>query len=122
MPILLLGHTKSSVDFLIKKQSEVGILDENPFLFARIGTRTNIHESKANNPELLRSTKLRKHVATLCQLLDLNNQELEQVACFMGHDLRVHCEYYRKTDKTFQVAKTGKLLFAMENGEWRRST
>lgn len=30
----------------------------------------------------LRSTKLRKHVATLCQLLDLDNQELEQVACF----------------------------------------
>uniref|UniRef100_A0AAV2K384 Uncharacterized protein n=1 Tax=Knipowitschia caucasica TaxID=637954 RepID=A0AAV2K384_KNICA len=62
------------------------------------------------------STKLRKHVATLCQLLDLSNQELEQVAKFMGHDIRVHCNYYRQTDKTFQVAKVGKLLFAMEGG------
>ncbi|XP_049895877.1 uncharacterized protein LOC126387392 [Epinephelus moara] len=126
VPILLLDRTKSSLDFLIKKRSEVGILEENPFLFARIGTTTNIRgcdclrkyaqECKAGNPELLRSTKLRKHVATLCQLLDLDNQELEQVARFMGHDIRVHCDYYRQTDKTFQVAKIGKLLFAMEHG------
>ncbi|XP_058468824.1 uncharacterized protein LOC131443318 [Solea solea] len=42
--------------------------------------------------------------------------ELEQVARFMGHDIRVHCDYYRQTDKTFQVAKIRKLLFAMEQG------
>ena len=111
---------------MIEKRKEVGVIDDNPFLFARIGTETNIRgcdclrkyaeESKASNPELLRSTKLRKHVATLCQLLDLDNQELEQVARFMGHDIRVHCDYYRQTDKTFQVAKIGKLLFAMEHG------
>ncbi|KAJ4945769.1 hypothetical protein JOQ06_023447 [Pogonophryne albipinna] len=121
VPVLLTERTKSSLDFLIDKRKEVGILEENQFLFARIGTITNIRgkfaeKSKANNPELLRSTKLRKHVATLCQLLDLDNQELEQVARFMGHDIRVHCEYYRQTDKTFQVAKIGKLLFAMEHG------
>ncbi|TRY65314.1 hypothetical protein DNTS_029582, partial [Danionella cerebrum] len=126
VPILLIERTKASLDFLIKKRTEVGVLDDNPFLFARIGTLTNIRgcdclrkfaqESKVSRPELLRSTKLRKHVATLCQLLDLDNQELEQVARFMGHDIRVHCEYYRQTDKTFQVAKIGKLLFAMEHG------
>ncbi|CAK6964052.1 uncharacterized protein LOC104929912 isoform X8 [Scomber scombrus] len=126
VPILFLERTKDSLDFLIKKRSDVGVLDDNPYVFARIGTTTNIRgcdclrkyaeESKVSNPELLRSTKLRKHVATLCQLLDLDNQELEQVARFMGHDIRVHCEYYRQTDKTFQVAKIGKLLFAMEQG------
>lgn len=124
VPILLLERTKASLDFLVEKRREVGILEENPFLFARLSTTTNLRgcdclrryaeESKAKNPELLRSTRLRKHVATLCQLLDLSNQELEQVARFMGHDIRVHCEYYRQTDKTFQVAKIGKLL--MEHG------
>ncbi|KAM9765903.1 uncharacterized protein ACNS7B_003023 isoform 2-T2 [Menidia menidia] len=126
VPILLTERTKTSLDFLIEMRSEVGVLDENPYVFARIGTTTNIRgcdclrkfaeDSKASNPELLRSTKLRKHVATLCQLLDLNNQELEQLARFMGHDIRVHCDYYRQTDKTFQVAKIGKLLFALESG------
>ncbi|XP_055017813.1 uncharacterized protein LOC129411297 isoform X2 [Boleophthalmus pectinirostris] len=126
VPILLLERTKASLDFLIEKRGQAGILEENPYVFARPGTTTNIRgcdclrkfaeESKAKHPELLRSTKLRKHVATLCQLLDLDNQELEQVARFMGHDIRVHCDYYRQTDKTFQVAKIGKLLFAMEHG------
>ncbi|XP_054872429.1 uncharacterized protein LOC129350328 isoform X2 [Amphiprion ocellaris] len=70
-----------------------GILAENPCLCARPGVKTNIRdclgkytkESKAENPELLRSAKLRKNVATLCKLLDLCEQLLEQVARFMGH-------------------------------------
>lgn len=96
----------------LKKRREVGVLEENPFLFARLGTTTSLRgcdclrkyseENKAKNPELLWSTKLRKHVATLCQLLELDNQDLEQVARFIGHDIGVHCEYYyRQTDTTF---------------------
>jgi len=54
-------------------------------------------ESKVEEPELLRSTKLRKQVSTLCQLLDLSEQELEQVATFMGHGIRVHRDLYRQT-------------------------
>lgn len=111
---------------LIKRREEAGIPDENPYLFARPGAITNIRgcdclrkyavESGAQNPELLRSTKLRKQVATLCQLLDLSEQELEQVARFMGHDIRVHRDFYRQTDKTFQIAIISKLLFAIEKG------
>ncbi|XP_052409507.1 uncharacterized protein LOC127955914 isoform X3 [Carassius gibelio] len=126
VPILLLERTKASLDFLVEKRREVGILEENPFLFARLSTTSNLRgwdclrrsaeESKAKNPELLRSTRLRKRVTAICQLLNLSNQELEQVARFMGHDIGVHCEYYRQTDKTVQVAKISKLLFAMEHG------
>lgn len=117
---------KQSIDLLLKRRAEAGIPSDNPFLFARPGALTNIRgcdslrkyaeDSKAENPELLRSTKLRKQVATLCQLLDINEQELEQVARFMGHDIRVHGDFYRQTDKTFQIAKISKLLFAMEQG------
>ena len=71
-------------------------------------------ESKAENPELLRSTKWRKQVATLCQPLDLSEQEQEQVARFMGQDIRVHRDFYRQTDKTFQTTNISKLLFSME--------
>ena len=34
----------------------------------------------------------------------------------MGHDIRVHRDFYRQTDQTFQIAKISKLLFAMEQG------
>ena len=117
---------KESIDLLIERRDEALIPAENPYLFARPGALTNIRgcdclrkyaeDSKAENPELLRSTKLRKQVATLYQLLDLSEQELEQVARFMGHDIRVHRDFYRQTDKTFQIAKISKLLFALEEG------
>lgn len=34
----------------------------------------------------------------------------------MGHDIKVHCDYYHQTDQIFQVAKIRKLLFTMERG------
>ncbi|XP_044076973.1 uncharacterized protein LOC122887610 [Siniperca chuatsi] len=117
---------KESINLLIERREEAGIPAENPYLFARPGAMTKLRgcdclqkyaeESKAENPELLRSTKLRKQVATCCQLLDLSEQELEQVTRFMGHDIRVHLDFYRQTYKTFQIAKISKLLLAMERG------
>lgn len=96
-------------------------------LYSRLATVTNIQgceclgkfaeESKARNPELLCSAKLRKHVETLCQFLDLDNQELEQVPCFVGHDIRIHYNFYNFfADRTFQVTIIGKLLVAMGHG------
>ncbi len=126
VPVFLTERMKESINLVVQRREEAGVPAENPYLFARPGVMTNIRgcdclrkyakESKTENPELLRSTKLRKQVATLCQLLDLTEQELEQVARFMGHDIRVHCDFYRQTDKTFQIAKISKLLFAMEQG------
>ncbi|KAG7461364.1 nucleoporin p54 isoform X1 [Solea senegalensis] len=126
VPVFFTHRMMESIQVLLKWRDEAGVPTENPYLFARAGVLTNIRgcdclrkyaeESKAENPELLRSTKLRKQVATLCQLLDLDEQELEQVARFMGHDIRVHRDFYRQTDKTFQIAKISKLLFAMEQG------
>lgn len=46
-------------------------------------------------PENVRCTRLRKHIATTSQLLNLNDHELEQLANMMGHDVRIHREYYR---------------------------
>ncbi len=34
----------------------------------------------------------------------------------MGHDIRVHREYYRLTENTIQLAKMNKLLMAIECG------
>lgn len=63
------------------------------------------------------STLLRKHVATMTQILNLTPNELQQFAQFMGHDLAVHKEYYRLPENTYQVAKVSKLLLMMEKGK-----
>lgn len=64
-------------------------------------------------PGNLTSTKLRKHVATVSQLLNLQTHELDQLATFMGHDIEVHREFYRLPEETLQMAK---VLFALQDG------
>ncbi|XP_050056575.1 uncharacterized protein LOC126555514 [Aphis gossypii] len=74
-------------------------------------------ESGAKYPENITSTRLRKHVATVTQLLNLTEGDIEQLATFMGHTKDVHKQFYRLSDNAFQVAKVSKLLLMMENGK-----
>jgi len=41
---------------------------------------------------------------------------MDQVAKFMGHEIRIHREYYRLTENTLQLAKMSKFLMAIECG------
>ncbi len=47
----------------------------------------------AKMPDLLRGTKLRKHVAIMSQVMNLKGNELDVLANFLDHDVRVHQEY-----------------------------
>ena len=67
-------------------------------------------------PDVITTTQMRKHVPTLSQLLNLEENEIEMLATFLGHDIKVHREYYRLPNETLQVAKCSKLLLAMEKG------
>ncbi|KAK0151873.1 hypothetical protein N1851_006748 [Merluccius polli] len=127
--VLLSPDMVKAITCLIEKRKDCGVLAENLFLFARPHCLTPYRgqdclrlyasECGAENPELLRSTQLRKHVATLSQILNLKNHELDQVADFLGHDIRIHREYYRLPEATSQLAKISKLLLAMEKGSLR---
>lgn len=48
----------------------------------------------AKHPELLTSNRLRKHIATVTQLLGLKQNEIDQLAKFMGHTSRTHETFY----------------------------
>lgn len=69
----------------------------------------------AKQPEALCSTKLRKHMATMSKILNLKDNEMDNLADFLGHDIRVHRKYYRLG--TLQLAKISKVLMAMERGQ-----
>ena len=74
-------------------------------------------ECGTRTPSVLTSTKLRKHIATMLQMLSLRKHELDLLSAFLGNDIRVHREFYRLPERTLQVAKESKLLLAMERGE-----
>ncbi|CAH0555105.1 unnamed protein product [Brassicogethes aeneus] len=57
----------------------------------------------------LTSTKLRKHLATISQILKMGQQDLEQLATFMGHTTKTHNEWYRLPSDVYQTAKVAKL-------------
>lgn len=46
------------------------------------------------HPEAISSNKLRKHIATVAQILNLSKEETKQFSKFMGHTEKTHSEFY----------------------------
>ncbi|KAK7909429.1 hypothetical protein WMY93_014113 [Mugilogobius chulae] len=124
--VLLTPTMQEALDLLVSKREMCGVVPGNKYLFARPqacsyfrGSDCLRHFAKmcgAKNPESLTSTKLRKQTATLSQVLNLSNTELDQLADFLGHDVRVHRQFYRLPEGTLQLAKVSKILMALEQG------
>lgn len=74
------------------------------------------NECGAKLPQVIRSPRLRKHIATTMQLMDLQDNEIGQVALFMGHTEKTHREYYRFC-AILMIAKVSKILLKLEKGE-----
>ena len=51
----------------------------------------------------------------MAQLGDDN--ELDVIAQYMGHDIRIHREYYRLPDGTMQISKVAKMLMSLNKGK-----
>lgn len=126
VPVLLTPAMVDSLNLLVEKRKECGVADNNSYMYARPYAMSHYRGSDciryfvkacgAKNPLSLTSTKLRKHVATLSKVLNLNDTELDQLADFLGHDIRVHRQFYRLPEGTLQLAKISKILMALEQG------
>lgn len=128
VPVILTTAMKTALEKLIEERDAVGVSKENVYVFARRNCsslghirgcdtiRKLVSEVDLKHPENMTSTSFRKHVATMTQLVNLQDNELDIVAQFLGHDVRTHREHYRLPTSTVQVAKVTKLLLAMEKG------
>ncbi|XP_055022443.1 uncharacterized protein LOC129412454 isoform X2 [Boleophthalmus pectinirostris] len=124
--VLLSPAMQEALDVLHQKRNECGVLKENAYVFARPGAMSHYRGSDCirqfvqscgvKNPLSLTSTRLRKQMATLSKVLNLQETELDQLADFMGHDIRVHRQFYRLPEGTLQLVKISKILMAMEQG------
>lgn len=68
---------------------------ENRWLSGYHVLRKLAERSGVNNKELFTSTRLRKQIATVLQVMNVTESEMEQFASFMGHTKKTHVEYYR---------------------------
>ncbi|XP_033106285.1 uncharacterized protein LOC117108397 [Anneissia japonica] len=126
VPVLLTSEMKYAMEFLTSKRLAAGITDSNKYVFALSGEghlracdaiREISTQCGAKHPEYLRATRLRKQIATVSQIMNLKENELDILANFLGHDIRTHRQYYRLPNSTLQLAKVSKLLLKMENGD-----
>ena len=125
--VMFTHDMKCALDTLNRRRKDAAVDESNNYLFATQNGLGHLRGSdvvrkysklcKAKNPEFLRATRLRKHVATVSQIMNLQENELDVLAGFLGHDLKTHREYYRLPESTLQVAKVSKLLLKMEKGE-----
>ncbi|KAK9709409.1 hypothetical protein QE152_g26657 [Popillia japonica] len=82
----------------------------------QIAIRKFAKKAHLQYPEQLTSNKLRKQIATVMQILNLNKEESEQFAQFMGHTEKTHNEFYKLPQDLYQTAKISKLLILMDKG------
>ncbi|KAB7500501.1 hypothetical protein Anas_14769, partial [Armadillidium nasatum] len=73
-------------------------------------------------PELLTSTRLRKYVATVSQIMNLKENEMDWLASHLGHDITIQRNFYRLQDSTIYLTKISKLLIAIDEGHAHRVT
>lgn len=130
VPVLILASTQESIDLLMKTRQEGGIRDDNPYVFAYSNSDNHLRGSdclrklssqcEAEYPERLRSTNLRKHVATMCQVLNMKENEMDLLAQFMGHDIRVHRQFYRLPDNKHSSGGCSSKIF-YDDGRWHNN-
>jgi hypothetical protein len=124
VPMILTLEMKAAIDFLNSSRKKAGILSNNPYVFATPDTSNELlaHQilnklSKQFGVKNCNSTALRKYLATTVQALSLKDSELDYVANHLGHDIRIHRQFYRMDDATIELAKISKLLHLSKSGK-----
>lgn len=126
VPILLTPKMLSALELLMKYRKVCGVLKDNLYMFAQPGAMSHFRGSNcmhdfaegcgAKCPKSLTSTRLRNHAATLSVVLNMTDTEIDELANILGHDSKIHREFYQLPEKTLYLAKISKVLMALEEG------
>lgn len=124
VPVLIKPEVDKCIELLIRHRIYANIPVENEFLFAlptfagqrlkRIDACALLRKSSvlcgAKYPETLRGTNMRKHVATMCVSLELNENSVSELAEFMGHHEKIHRQFYRQMPIVREIVKMSRIL------------
>lgn len=130
--VLMKADISQCIELLMYHRLDAGVPSNNKYLFAlppipgdkriKVVNACNVlatlsKKCGAKDPSRLRGTNLRKHFATFCMAMELNDDMTSEVAKFMGHAESVHREYYRCNTIDREVVKISKLLEAAQGIE-----
>lgn len=104
VPVLISTEIQGYIELLLSVRKNF-VPETNPYLFATLKKNTCLDGylalrglarlAEIEHPETLTSGKLRKHIATISQIYNLDNVELEQLCSFLGHTMTTHQDFYR---------------------------
>lgn len=125
--ILLTTEMHENLQIMLRKR-ELYVHDSVQFVFARPGNHMTpieghlaikkvAEEAQVSNIPAFTSTNLRKHLATMSQVLNIDVLEQDLLAQFMGHDLNVHRDYYRRPQGVIEKCKVAQVLIAINSGK-----
>ena len=131
VPVLLYPQLVKNLDLFLKHRTEAKVPSGNIYLFGLPcynKKRTKVIDAceamrkfsslcGAVMPETLRGTELRKHIATKCVTLNLKDNEVTDLANFMGHSEKIHKEIYRQPIKSREIIGISRLLEAARGEE-----
>ncbi|KAG4067399.1 hypothetical protein HA402_000621 [Bradysia odoriphaga] len=126
VPVLLKPIVDKAINLILSCRQEAGISTDRQFLFelpsscdliTKVVNACEVLRNMsvlcgASNPTSLRGTNLRKHMATKCISLELNDSLVSEIADFMGHEKKIHYEYYRHNPLPREVVNIVPLLEA----------
>jgi len=128
VPVLLSNNLFQNIMLILKLRKQAGVSEENPYVFGLPGHNKERYkylracvllrkfavECNAKKSSSLRGTTLRKHVATYCIQLNLNDIDISDLATFMGHSDKIHKDHYRQPLASRDILKISQYLEAVQ--------
>lgn len=128
VPVLLYKSIFKCIMLILKFRQQAGVHEKNPYVFGLPGDnkgrykylracvllRKFSEECGAKQASTLRGTILRKHVATYCIQLNLNDIDVSDLATFMGHSDKIHKDHYRQPLASRDILKISQYLEAVQ--------
>ncbi|XP_050459357.1 uncharacterized protein LOC126855594 [Cataglyphis hispanica] len=126
VPVILDVELVRCIELILKHRKNANIPEKNPYVFGIPNNTSNKRYFKylracilmrnfskkcgAQIPHLLRGTELRKHIATTCITLNLSENEVDDLANFMGHHEKIHKRHYRQSIPAIEIIRMTKFL------------
>lgn len=122
VPVMVNKDNFIGIQMLLKFRKHTNISSKNPYLFGLPGrgdynhllATQLLHKYSnlcgASKPHTLRGTELRKHIATKCGTMNLENIDLKDVADYLGHDEKIHLDHYRLPSATKDIVRMSNIL------------
>ena len=128
-PILLTQNMIANINAVLALQEKAGVANKE-YIFSRLGAAEYPYRGSDSLREVIKKcdlslrqgesftwTRLRKHIATITQVIEVAETQQDQLAQFLGHEIRVHRNYYRLPMDLIQKAKVAKILLEVNEGK-----